>query len=335
MAAVYLIFATIGIAVMQLRGKAFESAGESVCKSSNVITTFPSPARPIASHGYNNEPILPAPAPHIDEGTFLRPPARTNFLFIGLDNNLLADAIMVGTFYRDSGDIKLMSIPRDMYTYISPNRLEQMRADGLRPPTSLKINAVRAFGGRAHGIKYLQAQLGEMLGVHFHYYVEVEMDAFKRIVDAIGGVTMHIPQRLQYSDPCQNLFIDIPQGYQHLNGAMAEGVVRYRSFLTGDLMRNNIQMEFMSQLIKQVITKEAILSDPLALASVIINDVRTNASIVEMAKYLPYIGRISADRVTTFTLPGEAAFIDGISWFIPDPEALPGVVNRIFYFEDS
>ena len=122
-----------------------------------------------------------------DDDGLLRPPGRTNFLLIGLDNNNLADAIMVGCFYRDTGDIKLMAVPRDMYTRLPNHRLEQMRAEGLRPPTTMKINAVRTHGGR-NGMHYLKEQLGEMLGVEFQYYIEVRLDAFRRIVDAIGGV---------------------------------------------------------------------------------------------------------------------------------------------------
>ena len=264
-----------------------------------------------------------------DKGSLLRPPAVTNFLFIGIDENKLADAIMVAAFYRDSGEIRLMSIPRDMYTNIPTQRLHQMQADGLRPPATLKINAVRAFGGYAHGIKYLKEQLSEMLGVQFHYHVEVELDAFRRIVDAIGGVSMHVPRRLHYHDPQQGLVIDIPAGQHHLNGHMAENFVRFRSFPTGDLMRNTMQIEFMSQLIKQVTTREAIMNDPLALARIILSDVRTDAGIVELAKYVPYISRIS--DIQTFTLPGSGQYIDGISWFIPDTTALPDVVSRVFY----
>lgn len=259
----------------------------------------------------------------------LRPPPRTNFVLVGLDNNLLADAIMVGTLYRDTGALHIMPIPRDTYTHLPPHRMQQMQAHGLNPPQVLKINAVRAFGGRAHGMHYLQAQLGEMLGVRFHYYVEVELAAFRRIVDAIGGVTMYIPRHLFYEDPCQGLFIDIPQGLHHLDGAMAEGVIRYRRFPTGDLGRNNIQGEFMAQLMSQALTRDAIMGAPLAIAGAIISDVRTNATILDIARYAPYMTRMG--QVETFSLPGSAKYIDGVSWFVPDTEKLPGVVNAVFF----
>ena len=266
-----------------------------------------------------------------DQGGFLRPSPRTNFLFVGLDNNLLTDAIMAGVFYRDTGQIKLMSIPRDTFTRIPEHRLEQMRADGLRPPATLKINAMRAFGGSTYGIYYLKAQLGEMLGVQFHYYVEVELAAFRHIVDAIGGVEMYIPRHLFYEDPYQNLLINIPPGMQHLDGQMAEGVVRFRSFPTGDLMRNEMQMEFMSQMMRQILTREAIMNNPLTLFNTILTNVNTNVGF-DVLRYLPYIGNISACGITTYTLPGAPANINGISWFMPDAELLPAVVNDVFYY---
>lgn len=268
-------------------------------------------------------------APSNDTGGLLKPPLHTNFLFIGLDNNALADAIMVGSFHRDTGDIHLMSVPRDTRVSLPQHRLEAMEAQGLHPPTVLKMNAIRAYGGRQHGVQHLQAHLQEFLGVPLHYYVEVDLGAFRRIVDALGGVTVTLPQALYYQDPEQNLSINLPAGTQHLDGDMAEKLVRFRSFPTGDLMRNHMQMEFMQQLIGQLLTREAIMREPLTLLNIILNDVRTNASVLEMTKYLPYASRMG--NVTTFTMPGAAAYVDGISWFVPDEDLLNTLVPTIFH----
>ncbi|MCL2405366.1 MAG: LCP family protein, partial [Defluviitaleaceae bacterium] len=167
-----------------------------------------------------------------EENNYLRPPARSNFLIAGLDDHNLTDVIIVGSFYRDTGDIKMMSVPRDMYTRLPEHRLEQMRAEGLRPPTTMKINALRVFGGR-NGIYYLKHQLGEMLGVEFHYYVEVDLAAFRRIVDAVGGVYINVPIPMFYNPEDQDLVINLSPGLQHLNGEQAEGFVRFRRFTTG------------------------------------------------------------------------------------------------------
>ena len=269
--------------------------------------------------------------PPSDDGGFLRAPARTNFLIAGLDERNLTDTIIVGCFYRDTGDIRMMSVPRDMYTRLPPHRLEQMPAEGLRPPSVLKINAVRAFGGR-NGIYYLKHQLGEMLGVEFHYYFEVNLSAFRRIVDAIGEVYIDVPRRMYYNPPDQDLVIDLWPGRQRLNGAQAEGLVRFRGFATGDLGRNQTQMDFMTQMISQVLTREAIMNEPLTMINIVINDVRTNIGL-NAIRYIPYIPRMSPERITTFIMPGRGEYIGGVSWFLPDAERVPGVINQVFYAE--
>jgi len=269
------------------------------------------------------------PNEEIDEGGFLRAPARTNFIFIGLDQHVIADAIMVGTFYRDTGDIHIMSVPRDMFVRVPAHRQEQMRAQGLRPPSTLKVGELRSYGGQMHGIYFLIAQLEEMFGVDFDFYVEVELAAFRRIVDAIGGVYMDIPRRLFYLDPVATppLRIDVPAGRPRLDGNMAEGVVRYRNFPMGDLDRNRMQMDFMRELINQATTRDALMNDPLALIGIVINDVRTNFSLTDAARYVPLLPRISGESFITFTLPFTA--LD--PFVMPDTNLLPAIISEIFY----
>ena len=264
-----------------------------------------------------------------DDGSgLLRPPVRTNFIFIGVDDQSLADAIMVGTFYRDSGDIHIMSVPRDLYTQLPQHRIDEMQELGLRTPRSLKINAVRSIGGRNHGTRLLTEQLSEMLGVYFHYYVEVDMEAFGRIVDAIGGMTMHIPVAM-HGYPVGHL----PAGEHRLDGEMALNVVRFRRFPTGDLMRNTIQMEFIKQLIEQTLTREALMNDPLQLASIVLNDVSTNATLLDVGRFVPFFGGVSGSSITAFSMPGGGEYRNGISWFIPNVSQLPDVINEVFFAE--
>jgi len=256
--------------------------------------------------------------------------ARTNFILAGIDNFQLADAIMLGTFYRDNGKIHLMSVPRDTLVRIPPHRIEKMREDGIRPPRTLKINELRSYGGQVHGIYYLQEQIEEMLGITIDFYVEVQLEGFRRVVDAIGGVEMYIPRRLWYVDPCQNLRIDVPAGNVRLDGNMAEGVVRFRQYPMGDLQRNQMQMEFMTQLIKQAATREAILNDPMELIRTINDNVRSDIGLGAVM-FIPYIPRLSLDSVQTFTMPGAVGTVDGRGFFIPDASKLPDTINDVFY----
>jgi LCP family protein required for cell wall assembly len=273
-----------------------------------------------------------------DDGSLFRPPARTNFMLVGLDNGLLADAVMVGTFYRDSGNIHLMSVPRDMLVRIPAHRLDRMRADGFSPPRALKLTEMRGHGGRMMGIYYLQEQVEEMLGVDFDFFVEVELAAFRRIVDAIDGVYMYIPRRLVYN--CYNdppIRINVPAGYQRLNGHMAEGVVRYRQWPMGDLQRNEMQMQFMTALIQQATTREALLHDPMEIIRTLIDHVRTDMGLLDVARYLPFIPNVNADSIRTFTMPGDLRDIESLpnrvrNYFVPNTTQLPAVISEVFFY---
>ncbi|MCL2708968.1 MAG: LCP family protein, partial [Defluviitaleaceae bacterium] len=265
-----------------------------------------------------------------DDESFLKPPPRTNFLIIALDQErVLTDALMVGCFYRDTQEIHLMSIPRDLYTQLPDHRLKEMQNEGRHPPSYMKINALRSYGGRLNGIRYLSEQLGEMLGVKFSYYVEVSLPAFKKTVDAIGGVWMEIPNvtgdGIYYYDEFQDLLIDLKAGMQELDGNKAEQLVRFRSYPSGDVGRNAVQMEFMKQLFRQALKREAIMNDPLALYNVIRSEVETDMG-VEILSYIPYFSRFTGDKIFTHSMPGVGDYgDDGLSYFFPDGKAMPGV----------
>jgi anionic cell wall polymer biosynthesis LytR-Cps2A-Psr (LCP) family protein len=174
-----------------------------------------------------------------------------------------------------------------------------------------------------------------MLGVQFQYYVMIDIPTFKKIVDALGGVWMEIPNIINggiyYSDPEQGLEIALPAGMMYLDGDKAEQLVRYRhDYANGDLGRNAVQIEFITQLVRQAMTREAIMNDPISLINTLLNDVRTNLG-ADIIKYTPYIPKFSGENIKTFTLPGTGPTINGVSYFLPDPEALPNVVNEVFY----
>jgi LCP family protein required for cell wall assembly len=277
--------------------------------------------------------FLPSLPTDIDDGSLFRPPARTHFILIGLEDLApLADAIMVGTFYRDSGEIRLMSVPRDTHIVISDTRHAQIRELGLNIPHQMKLTELHSYAGRTWGPQLVMQEVGDMLGVTFHHYVVVQLPAFRRIVDAIGGVQFNVPRRMYYYDYCTGFTIDLQPGMQPIDGVMAEQLVRFRGYSNADLGRNAVQMDFMKALLQQTLTREAIMNDPLRMIRIIIEDVRTNFTIMDAVRFLPYITSTSADKVSTFTMPGTDGFRRGLgSVFLPDLERLHDVAFEVFY----
>ena len=154
-----------------------------------------------------------------DKGNFiagmLLPPKKTKFLVLGLDQSeCLSDSILVGCFDRDLKKINIISIPRDTYIKMSQETIKELRKLGKHPPSSgiMKINAVHSYAGKENGAIYAKKQIEELLNIKLDYYVAVNIKAFRKIVDAVGGIYMEIPKGgLYYNDPYQNLSIRVPE----------------------------------------------------------------------------------------------------------------------------
>ena len=80
------------------------------------------------------------------------------------------------------------------------------------------------------------------------------------LVDAIGGVDFDVPINMDYDDPIQNLSIHFKKGVQHLSGADALRVVRFRHNNDGsgygseDLGRMATQQKFLKAVAKKMLT---------------------------------------------------------------------------------
>ena len=307
----------------------------SLLASSNQVHSVRNPYIPQQSNNpapaINND-IQSSTSDDDEDESLLRPLARTNVLILGIDDARLADVVIVGSFERDTGNINLLHIPRDTFTQVPPERIERMRENGLWFPASgmVKLNAMRSLG-REFGIQYMQEQLSETLGIEFHYYVEIDIRAFRDIVDLVGPIEIEVPRRMFYYDPYQDLIIDIPAGVHLMDGQMAEYFVRYREYPNADLGRISAQQQFMTQLFRQTLRRETIMNNPVEIARIALGHVQTDIGL-DLIRYIPYIGNLSPERIFTYTLPGNERRVQGLgSVWVPDGELVPDVINRMFF----
>jgi LCP family protein required for cell wall assembly len=279
-------------------------------------------------------PIALLPIATAEPGEVHLIPAKTNFLIVGEDaGEMLTDVMLVGSFDRDTKEIKILSIPRDTRIEMPSSRVQQMRSLGLYPPSSgvMKMNAVHSYGGKKYGMILLRQQLEDLLGINIDYYLEINLKAFRDIVDAIGGVDMEIRSRgLYYEDKFQNLTIAVPGGMQHLDGKMAEGVVRFREdYSNGDLSRIEVQHEFLKQLFQQALSREHIIQNAYGIAKAIISYTKTDFGIGDLPKYVGFIGDLNPDNITFLTLPGVAVDTSP-SYFIANNDEIAELVSLNF-----
>ena len=136
-------------------------------------------------------------------------------------------------------------------------------------------------------------------------YVSLDLSGFRELVDLIGGVEIELERPIKYSDPSQDLHIDLDSGRQTLDGKQAEMFVRYRSgYQRGDLDRLDAQKKFLAALFGALRQKVSI-SNAYELLQLALGHVDTNINpALCVALGLEALG-VGEDQLWFCTLPGE------------------------------
>ena len=187
-----------------------------------------------------------------------------------------SDTTILAHLGRD-GTTTMISFPRDMLVTIP----EHTDADGtVHPPRQDKFNAAIALGGESLLVKLVE----NLTGIRVNHYVSVDMQGFRELTEAIGGVEVCIlqsdarPQRYQddqgrwrvstnTNDPMSG-FVGGP-GVIQISGEQALAFVRQRHGLPdGDLDRIRRQQQFIGAVFNKI-TSSGVLTDPVALERLI------------------------------------------------------------------
>ena len=153
-----------------------------------------------------------------------------NIVVAGVDEGgYRTDLILLCHIDRTKNELNILQIPRD-------TKIDNKRNDK-------KINS--AFFS---GFECMSKEISKVTGILPEGYIMVSFDGFNEIIDALGGVTVDVPVRMNYSDPVQNLTIDLQPGKQHLDGEHAQMFMRFRKnkdgsgYTNGDIDRINIHL---------------------------------------------------------------------------------------------
>lgn len=233
-------------------------------------------------------------------------------LVLGSSQNM-TDTIMVFKYNPKTQKAYLISIPRD--TFVGDYKAYATSSD--------KINCL--YQGQ-YPEKTLAA-VNKVTGLNLDYYVVVDTEALKALVDTIGGVYFDVPIDMKYTDKKQSLYIDLKAGYQLLDGNKAEQVVRFRhnsdgtsySFEYGDndTGRMKTQRNFLKAVMKQTLTPSNIVNIGKFI-DIAQTYVKTNIPIDVMKQYIAPAVNFDTDNLETGTLPGTNEKCNGVWLFIAD-----------------
>ena len=241
------------------------------------------------------------------QAEFAAAQSKLNILVLGVDERKndkgRSDTMFVVTVDQNLGEASILSIPRDTRVKIPGRGWD-------------KINHAYAEGGHDLSRKSVEA----LFGVGIDYDVVVDFAAFYKIVDAIGGVDIHVEKRMYYEDPYDNLVINIRPGQQHMDGKTAIQYVRYRDG-DGDLGRIERQQKFLKTMLEKVASPSVIPRIP-AIIREVSSAIQTDISVTDMINLAKITNDSAKKGLKADTVPGKPAHIADVSYWLPDIVAL-------------
>lgn len=271
-----------------------------------VCTSFAATRRMSAGHTEQEaQPVQETQAP--------RQTGIINILILGVDKDQTrTDTIMAVSCNLDENHVRILSVPRDTRVYFGGDYH--------------KINAAYGRGG----VEQTKEAVTALTGIPFNNYMVFTTDAFRDVIDALGGVWFDVPRDMNYRDPEQNLTINLKKGYQMLDGNKAEQLVRFRRYPEGDIARVHMQQKFFAALAEQKLNKSIITSLP-RLYGACSKNITTDITLADIMRHIPNVSDLSAENVSIYDLPGDFNDTDyGVSYWICDKTKTKELVRAEF-----
>lgn len=221
---------------------------------------------------------------------------RINILLIGLAGKdypgaNLTDSIIVASINPKTWQTALLSIPRDLYVQI--------------PNTGLytKINALYARSEDSDktgkkGFNDLKKTVSEITGQPIDYYIALDFEGFKQIIDELGGVKIQVPKDIhdeRYPGPNYSYqTFDISAGLHELNGETALKYARTRHDEEGDFGRAYRQQQILEAARSKAFSLGTILNIPKMseILDTLGEHLRTDIQLDEINSFLDLVNKI-------------------------------------------
>ncbi len=249
-----------------------------------------------------------------------------NFLVMGHDREAsLTDVMMLINYDTESGKATISQLPRD--TYINLENYSYHKMNGLYNYCMGLSRDEEKEDPELDGCRKAADYLAKIMGIKIHYCAVMDLDGFGSIVDSIGGVYMYVPYSMKYSDPDQGLYINLPEGYNTLDGNEAEQFVRYRSgYLNADLGRGDAQKMFMTAFIESF-KKNISITNIGEIAEAVFTNVKTDMKVKDIIKFMTKAINVDLTNITMQTMPGEAC---GASYYVLNRECVTNIMNESY-----
>lgn len=160
---------------------------------------------------------------------------RTNLLVMGYGGGThsgayLTDSMLVVSLLPQSHHTSLVSVPRDLFVQYPPNSGQYTKINAIYEFASNNDKDPGAGGGAA------AQKLALVTGMNVKYWLTIDFTGFKKVIDAIGGIDVYVPDSFNACYPKNDdaavdpswIKVQFNKGMQHMDGATAITYARAR-----------------------------------------------------------------------------------------------------------
>ena len=208
-------------------------------------------------------------------------------------NDGMTDMILYVHFNNETGEMKMLQIPRDM-----------MVTTDASVSGNYRINAVAKTQGSDsnNNMAALCELVADQLKVPIDGYVTIRLEMLTELVDLFGGVEIYVPFDVDYA----SLGLGdsyIPAGYQTLKGDAMEFLLRARKiYPDGDIGRLNMQRQFYAALFRKLKSIGNIW-DVAKLTPAVLNYMETDLSASQLISFAVSLLNVDSNKIMICQLP--------------------------------
>ena len=225
---------------------------------------------------------------------------KINILLLGRDaqNPIYSgntDSITILSIDKKTKKVAILSIPRDSKVDIPGHGMD-------------KINAAYGDGG----INLTTKTVENFLNIHIDYYVVIDFEEFKSIVDTLGGINVNVePQIAAYRPELGK------SGLEKLNGDQTLLYARFRQDSEGDIGRVHRHQKIIGEIVRESLEPSNLPKLP-SILNQLRENTHTNVPIYDSIMLGKLLMDFDINNAPAEIITGKSQRVNGIYYLIPD-----------------
>ena len=236
-------------------------------------------------------------------------------------NDGMTDMILYVHFNNETGEMKMLQIPRDTMVTTDTSVSGNFRINGVAKTQGSDSN---------NNMAALCELVADQYKLPIDGFITIRLEMLTELVDLFGGVEINVPMDVDYAALGLGDSV-IHAGYQTLNGASMEFLLRARKiYPDGDIGRLNMQRQFYAALFRKLKSIGNIW-DVAKLTPAVLNYMETNLSASDLISFAISMLKIDSSKIMICQMPViSGPQYNGQSLLYPARQADADLLNQYF-----